>query len=74
VDTPDSARMAKLPAVAKLTAAGPVARTLLAIAWRAKVSMSIMSGQANICTYQQTKSELDDVDVGQHVFVSLEVS
>jgi hypothetical protein len=68
VDTPDSARMAKLAAVAKLTAAGPVARTLLAIAWRAEVSMSITSGQANTCTYQQTKSERGDVDVGQHVF------
>jgi hypothetical protein len=68
VDTPDLARMAKLPAVPRLTAAGPVARVLLAIAWWAEVSMSMMSGQANVCTYQQTKSESGDVDVGQHVF------
>jgi hypothetical protein len=38
VDTPDSARMAKLPAVRRLTAAGPVARALLVIANRPRAS------------------------------------
>jgi len=38
VDTPDSARMAKLPAVRRLTAAGPVARARLVIANRPRAS------------------------------------
>ena len=44
MDTPVLARMAKLPAVRRLTAAGPMASALLVIAWRAEVSISIMSG------------------------------
>jgi len=36
VDTPDAARMAKLPAVRRLTAVGPMASALLAIANRLK--------------------------------------
>ena len=41
VDTPVSARMAKLPAVRRFTAAGPMANALSVIAWRAEVSNNV---------------------------------